>query len=313
MLSALRTAPAIGLLTAAVALTGCGALADDSEGITVAAGFYPLAYVAEQVAGDHAEVVNLTKPGQEPHDSELTIAKTAAIARADLVIVSGGFQPPVEAGVEQNATGAVLDVAEVLDLEPAAGADGDEHGSQEGHEGHDHGDLGDLDPHFWHDPLLMADLGDEVADELADLDPEHAEDYQQNAAALRERLTELDQEFTDGLARCERDTVVVSHDAFGYLRRYGLEFEPIAGLSPGAEPTPADLQRLQRLVRDNGITTVFSERLASSAMADSLADDLQVRTDVLDPIEGLTEDTADEDYVSLMEANLRVLRKANGC
>ena len=66
-----------------------------------------------------------------------------------------------------------------------------------------------------------------------------------------------------------RDTVVVSHNAFGYLGRYGLYIEPISGLSPEAEPTPADLARLQQLIEEDGITTVFGERLVSQNLAES--------------------------------------------
>jgi zinc transport system substrate-binding protein len=89
--------------------------------------------------------------------------------------------------------------------------------------------------------------------------------------------------------------------------------EPIAGLSPGAEPTPADLARLQDLIGSEGITTVFSERLVSPRVSQSLADDVGVETAVLDPIEGLSDDTDDEDYLSLMRHNLAALEKANGC
>ena len=106
---------------------------------------------------------------------------------------------------------------------------------------------------------------------------------------------------------------MVSHQAFGYLARYGLDFEPIAGLSPDAEATAADLARLQELITEDGVTTVFSERLVSPKMAETLADDLGVSTAVLDPIEGLSDDTADEDYLSLMRENLTALQQANGC
>ena len=109
----------------------------------------------------------------------------------------------------------------------------------------------------------MADLGDEVADRLSDDRPRPRDEYRANAADLRLDLERLDREYADGLADCERHTVVVSHDAFGYLEKYGLHFEPIAGLSPDAEPTPAHLAELQDLIRDEGITTVFSETLGS--------------------------------------------------
>ena len=80
--------------------------------------------------------------------------------------------------------------------------------------------------------------------------------------------------------------------------------EAILGLSPDSEPSPADLARLQDLIREDGVTTVFSESLVSPAAADALARDLGIKSDVLDPIEGLSDDTSGEDYLSLMRSNL---------
>ncbi|MBC2934201.1 metal ABC transporter solute-binding protein, Zn/Mn family [Nocardioides sp. zg-1228] len=297
-------------LASTALLAACGGSGDtsgsDGSRHSAVAAFYPLAWVTEEVAGDDWDVTNLTAPGSEPHDLSLDIRQTAAVAEADLVVLEHDFQPAVDATVEANAgDAAVLDAAEVLELMPTSDHD---HAHDEA--GHDHGEL---DPHFWLDPLLMADLGDAVAEQLAEIDPDRAATYRDNAAALREELEALDQQYADGLAECARTTTVVSHEAFSYLSRYGLQFEAIAGLSPDAEPTPADLARLQELIREEGITTVFSERLASSKMADSLAGDLGLATAVLDPIEGLSDDTADDDYLSLMGHNLEALRKANGC
>jgi zinc transport system substrate-binding protein len=105
---------------------------------------------------------------------------------------------------------------------------------------------------------------------------------------------------------------VVSHDAFGYLERYWLHLEAIAGLSPDAEPSPAHLAELQDVAQEVGITTVFTETLGSRELADTLARDLGLRTATLDPIEGVGEDSED-DYLSLMRSNLAHLREANGC
>ncbi len=278
------------LLAAALLLGGCAALADDEtpDDSVVAAAFYPLEYAAERIADGHVPVESLTSPGVEPHDLDLGVGETATLARASVVVYEEGFQPAVDAAVETNATGTLVDAAEVVDL-----------------------DTDDL--HFWLDPLLMADLGDGIAAALAEADPEHADDFTANAADLRSDLEALDGEYSSGLDTCARDTVVVSHDAFGYLSRYGPDFEPIAGLSPDAEPTTADLARLNDLIRAEGITTVFSETLVSPEMAEILAGDLDIDSGVLDPIEGLGDTTADEDYLSLMRANLAALQKANGC
>ena len=278
-------------------VSGCAAFTEDNPSgkVTVAAAFYPLAFAAERVGGDLVQVTNLTQPGQEPHDLSLSIKETAQIEDADLVVFLKGFQPPVDDAVGAVATGTVLDVADVVDLKDSTE------------------DPGEKDPHFWQDPTRMAQVVDEVALDLAKLDPENAETYRVNAKALDAELGRLTADYVQGLTDCERHTIVVSHDAFAYLDRFGLTVESIAGLSPDAEPTPADLARLQQLIEKEGITTVFSERLVSPRLAQTLADDLGITTAVLDPIEGLSDQTADEDYVSLMRQNLTALEEANGC
>ena len=223
------------LLAGCSALTGTGGGGDDR----VVAAFYPLAWVTGRVAGGGYEVTNLTQPGGEPHDLELSIKETADVEQAALMVFEHGFQTAVDAAVEQNAEGAVLDVTDVVDLRPFADHSGEDHAADDGH------DHGDLDPHFWLDPLLMADVADAVADELGDLDPEHADEYAANAADVRDDLTALDREYADGLADCALDTVVVNHDAFGYLARYGLHLEtdrrphPRCGADPGRPGAPA--------------------------------------------------------------------------
>lgn len=312
----------------ALLLAGCGTSGGASDGGSdrqAVAAFFPLAWVTERVAGEGWEVSNLTQPGGEPHDLELGIAQTADLDEADLVVFEHEFQPAVDEAIDNVSDAVVVDAAEAVELrsveeqhEGHAEESEDEHGAEEVHsedehsedDGHDHGDT---DPHFWQDPLLMADLADAVAEGLAEVDADGAATYQANADELRTELEELDAEFTEGLARCERDTVVVSHEAFGYLERYGVHFEGIAGLSPDAEPTPAVLAELEELIASEGITTVFSERLASPAMAESLAADTGVETAVLDPIEGPGEGEDASDYVALMQQNLEALRRANGC
>ncbi len=312
-----RTAPLAALVMAGtLASTGCSALSADGagagDGVQVVTAFYPLQYVANRVAGDLVEVTNLTQPGGEPHDLDIDPRATGQIVEADLVIHETGFQPAVDSSVDANAEGEVIDAAEVVDLR-ALDEDDDDEESEEEHSADDGHDHGSLDPHFWQDPLRMALLGDEVAARLAELDPDNADTYAANAADLRSDLESLDESYATTLADCERSVVVVSHDAFGYLTKYGLVMEPIAGLSPDAEPTPADLARLQDLITAEGVTTVFAERLGTRKLADALASDVDVSTAVLDPIEGLSDETADQDYLSLMAANLTELAQANGC
>jgi zinc transport system substrate-binding protein len=272
-------------------LAGCGSgTAVSGAGTSVVAAFYPFAYVADRVAGSRATVTNLTAPGVEPHDLELDPQQVAEVAEADVVVYEQGFQPAVDDAVEENAEGAVVEAGSAASLDPGA------------------------DPHIWQDPTRLVPVAQAVARTLSRTDPAHAGVYRRNAADLVADLQALDRQFRRGLAHCERRTFVTSHAAFAHLAaRYGLRMVPIAGVSPDAEPDPARLAELGQVVADKGVTTIFTETLASPAVARTLASEVGVRTAVLDPIEGLSPATADEDYLSLMRSNLAALRTANGC
>ena len=281
---------ALALALAGILLSGCSAK-DDGK-LHVVAAFYPLAWAAGQVAGPDADIEDLTTPGVEPHDLDLKVRQTAAVSAADLVLYEKDFQPAVDSAVEQNAHDT-LEVGSVVDLER----------TDEG-----------VDPHFWQDPARMADYADAIGATLADVDPTHADGYRSRAAALRTRLEKLDADYATGLKSCKVSTIVVSHDAFGYLAKYGLHVQGIAGLSPDAEPSAKHIHQLQDLIREDGITTVFSETLASPKLSDALAGDLGLASEVLDPIEGVQKDAPrGTDYLSLMRGNLTTLQKANGC
>lgn len=297
-------------LAVPLVLAGCaGPLSSDAGGRPkVVASIYPLAYLAEQIAGDHAQVVTLTSPGVEPHDLELNVHQTAEVVDADLMVYETGLQPAVDEAVAQNGVARVVEVSATVPLRPLGPGHDDESDAEHA----EHTEEA-VDPHFWLDPELMSRVADRVERQLVEIDPEHAADYAARLQAFRHEMTRLDRDYRTGLADCRLHTVVVSHDAFGYLRKYGLHFESIAGLSPDSEPSAAQLSRLGDLIRKEGISMVFTETLASPALADTLAHDLGIEAAVLDPIEGLGDATATEDYVSLMRSNLEKLRSANRC
>ena len=263
-------------------LTACGGDSDEPGATHVVAGFYPLAFAAEEIRGVDVEVTNLTPAGAEPHDLELTPREVEEILGADLVLYVGeGFQPAVEEAVESGDV-AALDVLEGLELR-------------------------DGDPHVWLDPALFAQVVDRIAIELGD---------GTGSRLLATRLNDLDEAYEAGLADCERRELVTTHDAFGYLAaRYGLEVIPITGLAPEAEPSPQDLEAVAELVEERGVTTVFTETLLSPELGQTVAREAGATTATLNPLEGLAEDeiAQGEDYFSVMQANLDALRKGLGC
>jgi zinc transport system substrate-binding protein len=304
----MRNSLVLAVALSVTALTAaCGSSSADDGRTRVVASFYPFAWVAERVGGTQVDVTNLTSPGAEPHDLELKPKQVAAVQDADLVVYEKHFQAAVDEAVDQagRATDDTIDADAVLDVLPT------QHGAEGDHDGHEHGDE---DPHTWLDPTNMITLAEAVASRLAAVDPAHADTYRANAKELVARLTALDESFAEGLATCDRRTIVTSHAAFQYLaHRYDLTQVPIAGLDPTNEPSPSQLGAITRLVRSEGITTIFTEELVSPAIADTVAQETGAVTATLDPIEGLSDDTSGEDYLTLMDKNLTTLQKANGC
>ena len=276
------------ILVSVVLLTGCGSGGSGGKNSVVAA-FYPLAYAAEKIGGPRYHVENLTPPGAEPHDLELTPREVGGIVNASVVLyLSHGFQPAVSKAVEQ-ARGLEVDVLAGLPLHRNVG-----------------GEAGlTADPHVWLDPLLFARIGTKIGAAL-----------HRPSSAFVTDMRKLDRAYRNGLRDCKRREIVTSHAAFGYLAaRYGLEQVAITGLAPESEPSPQQLAHVVEIVRRTHATTVFFETLVSPRLAETVAREVGARTAVLDPIEGLTPDEQKrgDDYLTLMRRNLVALRKALAC
>jgi len=284
-----KTTPALALalLLALPAACGGGADDDDTSRRSVVAAFYPLVFVAANVAGEHADVASITPAGVEPHDLELTAAQVRRVSEADLLIYLGdGFQPEIDRLVPE-----VRNTLDVLAVRPAASPA--------------------QDPHIWLDPVLMAAITDAVAVALVQVDPRNAASYRENARQLVTRIQELDDAFQTGLTRCARREIVTTHEAFGYMaERFNLEQVGIAGIDPDHEPTGRRLEEVAQLVRERNVTTIFYERLLPTELAETVAGETGARTAVLDPLES---PPPTGDYLTAMRANLQALRTALDC
>jgi zinc transport system substrate-binding protein len=289
----------LSLALAAVLLaSGCGARASGGGRPKIAAAFYPLAWLAGQVAGPSFYVQNLTRPGAEPHDLELTPRQVIDVGESSLAFYVKGVQPAVDKAVREHARRHSLDAESLVTTLPAP--------QDEAHDGA-------ADPHLWLDPVRFAAVATALGERLAHIDTANAAAYRSRAAQVGARLHALDGEFRTGLRVCARRDIVTGHSAFGYLAvRYGLRQVGVSGLDPEAEPSPRRIADLSGLIRRTGATTVFTETLASPKTAATLAQEAGVRTAVLDPVEGVKPGSRD-DYFSIMRRDLATLRTALGC
>ncbi|MEU6093654.1 zinc ABC transporter substrate-binding protein [Streptomyces sp. NPDC047079] len=307
--TAVAAATALGL-GALSACSSTSAAAGNTGKFDVVASFYPMAFLAEQIGGNHVHVTSLTQPGQEPHDLEISARQTGQLQESDAVLYLKNLQPSVDDAVAQSEIKTKIDAASLTTLE--------NHGNEVGghaaaHDTHQGEESGGNDPHIWLDPVRYAQVAQGVGKAFEKADPDHAADYKKNTAALVHKLEDLDAQYTGGLKNAKGKVFVTTHAAFGYLaERYGLTEEAINGLDPESEPSAARVRDLERMAKADGVSTVFYETLVSDKTAKTIARDTRLRTDVLDPIEGITSKSRGSDYFQVMQSNLKALQTALG-
>jgi zinc transport system substrate-binding protein len=271
-----------------------------SNKVTVTASFYPLYDFAKNIGGDRISVANMTPPGSEPHDFEPAPKDIVRAQESDVFIYDGGTLEPWANKFLQDYRHIAVKASKNIQLQNGTGQEGETV----------------KDPHFWLDPILAQQIVRNIRDGLAQADPANKSFYTRNANSYIAKLQKLDADYKAGLADCSQNTVIVSHEVFGYVaQQYHFTAEAITGMSPDQEPSSAKMAELASLAKAKGIKYVFFESLVSPRLADTIAQEAGARAIVFDPLEGLT-DTAQKqgkNYISVQYENLAALRRALDC
>ncbi|MCC6490895.1 MAG: zinc ABC transporter substrate-binding protein [Candidatus Hydrogenedentes bacterium] len=224
-----------------------------------------IADVAQQIAGDHAEVTGLMGPGVDPHLYKATRGDLDKLTGADLILYNGLHLEGKMADVlvqmaHKVRTIQVTDgIPQDLLREPPEFA-------------------GQFDPHVWFDVSLWARVSDRIRDALIEADPANKADYEANSAAYRKQLEELDAYAREQIATIpkEQRVLVTAHDAFGYFgRAYDIEVMGLQGISTTAEYGLQDLTRLVDVIVQRRIKAVFVESSISPKSIEALVRGVQ--------------------------------------
>lgn len=295
-------------------LTGCGTQpADTAAGdgrLRVLTSFYPMYDFACKIGGDCIDVTNMVPSGTEPHDWEPSTNDLKNLEKADVFIYNGADMEPWadDLLVSRSDTLRVVEASENVELRTTDG----EHEHAHEHEDADH-HHGDFDPHVWLDPENAKIEMEAIRDALCAADPENSTVFQSNYEKYAAELDALDAEFREKLAPLPNRTIVVAHEAFGYLcDAYGLTQVGIEGLSPDSEPDPGRMAEVIDFVREHSISTIFFEELVSPKVAEAIASETGAQAKMLSPLEGLSDEqaAAGADYFSVMHDNLAALTEA---
>ncbi|MDR6123598.1 zinc transport system substrate-binding protein [Bacillus sp. SLBN-46] len=277
---------------------------DGSKKLQIVTTFYPMYFFAQKVAGNSANVELLVPNGVEPHDWEPTAKDMARIQDSDVFIYNSHYFETWTDKVLKSINDSHLNVVEAskwIDLMDALA-------SEEGEEEHNHSSK---DPHVWLSPVLAQQEVNTIAKALEHADPKNKDQYEKNAKALISELADLDRLYKETIDNAKKKEFVTQHAAFGYLaKQYGLTQIPIAGLSPDVEPTLGKLAELTELTKKKNVKIIYFEEMTSSKVAQTLAKEIGAKTEVLNPLEGLSKEEQKEglDYIDVMKKNLEVLK-----
>ena len=318
-------------------LAACGNTSSTSSNdvLVVSAALYPIAEIVQRVGGDSVEVVNLTPPGTDAHDVELTAKQMQKLEESDAVFFFGdNFQPGTQKAITALSGVTSVDLFDSVELLDATIGEfkAEEGHSEDEHADEDHADEkpaedehnhGEHDPHVWLDPANMIAMTKAVVSTLSTLQPESASAFADNGETYIAELTEvgelLDAEIgiPDGktVSRCDDVNLYTAHQGFTYLaHRAGLTLVPIGGINPDEQVSAQYLESLATDLKGKDVT-IFYESLITSSATKALADSLNVTTDVLNGVEGLSnEDIANGiTYISAQRDNIQRIAKALRC
>ena len=317
------------IMTAGLLLTGCSAVRpeagpapDGGERVRVAATIFPPCDFVRQIGGEYVDVVQLLKPGMEPHSYEPSPADIIRIMDSDLFLYAGGesdvwVEEILEGSDHAPVSCSLLDWVDPLEEETSEGMQVKEHHHEhaEGETDGVHLEETEYDEHVWTSPVNAQLLVEQIRDVLISLDPGREEIYEKNAAAYLEELRALDEDYRQMTENAKRKTLVFG-DRFPFLylvRTYGLEYyAAFPGCSGESEPSAATIAFLTDQVEEEGIPVVFQLELSNGRVADAIAEAAGAETEILDSCHTLTVSEAErgETYLSLMRRNLEALRHA---
>ncbi|MDH7556373.1 MAG: metal ABC transporter substrate-binding protein [Candidatus Methanosuratincola sp.] len=275
--------------------------------VSVVATFYPLAYMVQEIGGDHVSVRVLIPYNTEVHSWQPSVSDMIALANADLIVLNGaGLEPWFKEKVlpSLNLTRTVvLDTTEGLEL-LALGEDE--------HEADEHGHGGEYDPHTWISPYMAERQAERIYSALVEVDPKNSDYYSVRWESLKARLNSLDAQYQQGLANRSRNEIITSHGAYGYLcSRYGFEQHSVIGLTADKQPSVQELRALVDLMVGHNISVLYVDPAYSTSYMDTLKSELEGQTGMevkilklylgLGPIDG-------KDYLDQLASNLESLK-----
>lgn len=291
-------------------IIGCGqsndknAVKNEETKPSITVSIFPLKEFAEEIAGDKVDINCLVPNNMEPHDYEPKTKDFEKLINSDAFIYNGlGLEEWVEKVNEviKNEDVLIVDSSKNVDSITIEDENHEEEHNHDNEEEHYH-EHGAIDPHSWLSLKEAQVQSEAIKDTLIEIDPENKAYYEQNYNEFKQKLDDLYNKYNEKFQTLQNKNFITGHAAFGYLcRDFGLEQKSVENVFGEGEPTPKQLENLVNFCKENNITTIFSESLASPKVSETLA--AEVGAKVI-PIYTLESQEDNKSYLEAMEYNL---------
>lgn len=280
--------------------------------------FYPIYFLASEIAGDKIEVVNLAS-GMGGHDFEPNSMQYEKIrSQSKLFIYSGaGMEAWAEKFIKtlNDNKPVVLEASKGIKLIDSNFDNDheDEHEEDNDHEHEEDHDHGIYDPHVWTSPKSALIMLKNIYEAITLIDAENQEYYTQNYNNIKAKLEELDNLYTQGLALHSDKTIIVSHNAFGYLcRDYDIKQLSVKGVFDDENNLNIQAQIISFIRENSYIKALYWDNSSTSKAAfDSIIQQLitenrNLYISELSALEYITEKNINDgkNYLDIMRQNL---------
>lgn len=271
--------------------------------------------IARHLLPQEYEVFMVMPFGVDIHSFEPTPKSMAQIQESHNFYYSGaGLEPWVHTFVGRNNA---IDMSQYVTLNrfedgEACDHHGDETHIHEQHENHQHA----TDPHYWLSLSNMKVLTSTMSEQLQKSFPDVALEIEKNAHSYLEALQSLEQKSKNMLSQCQKDEIVVNHNAFGYLaKEYGFNIHTLSGVSPDAMPSASHMSEIVDLVNREKISTIFFESFVSDRLMQTISNESGAKVDVLQPLANISDNSAQkgESYIDLYKRNMKKIAEALEC
>ena len=271
-------------------MTGCFSNGDSSN--TIYTSFYPVYEFTSRIVGDKFNVVNITPAGVEPHDFEISAKQLANLYDSKALFINGLGLEHWYNSLNSKITSKTYEVSKDIPTRKQNNI---------------------VDPHIWLNPLYAIKEMTNITSYMSEIDPDNKAYYEANLLKATNEFTTLDEYLLNEVATFTNKNILVNHAAFGYMcDRYGLNQIYVSGLEPEEEPSPQVIAEIIKKVDEYQINTIFTEELASSEVSEAIARQCNIKTDTLNPLEGLKKEQLEngDNYIAVMKDNFKRLKKA---